>query len=148
MNTMQALRARFRVGALPVLAWAGGLVLSVGLGGCPSRGPASFPVEPAPTVSPAAQQAAAKIYAERCQQCHGPGGAGDGPMAKALVPRPQNLRDKVWQSNATNKRLRKVLVYGGAAVGKSAVMTGAPDLEKSPEVVDGLIVIVRGFSEP
>jgi mono/diheme cytochrome c family protein len=33
----------------------------------------------------------AKVFRENCSGCHGPRGAGDGPAADALVPRPRNL---------------------------------------------------------
>lgn len=31
------------------------------------------------------------LYAQNCAACHGPSGAGDGPMARAMARPPQNL---------------------------------------------------------
>ena len=51
---------------------------------------------PTPDVSPlladAAASAAGMLYAEHCAACHGATGAGDGPAARHLHPRPRNLR--------------------------------------------------------
>lgn len=44
-------------------------------------------------VAGAADVDGARIYAERCSGCHGEQGAGDGPAAAALVPRPKNFRE-------------------------------------------------------
>ena len=34
---------------------------------------------------------------------------------------------------------------GGAAVGKSPIMPASPDLDEKPEVVEGLVKLVRKF---
>jgi mono/diheme cytochrome c family protein len=36
-------------------------------------------------------QRGARVFAQNCAGCHGPRGAGDGPSADALSPRPRNL---------------------------------------------------------
>lgn len=91
--------------------------------------------------------AAKTIYDSRCGACHGLTGKGDGAGAAALNPKPRNYTDKAWQSSVTDEQIRKTIVYGGAAVGKSPVMPGSPDLDSKPEVVDGLVAIVRGFGK-
>ena len=92
--------------------------------------------------------AAAKvIYDSRCGACHGLTGKGDGAGAAALNPKPRNYTDKAWQTSVTDEQIRKTIVYGGAAVGKSPVMPASPDLDSKPEVVDGLLAIVRGFGK-
>lgn len=111
-------------------------------GAC-SKNTGEISIEPAPVVSAEALATGQKLYAERCVQCHGVLGRGDGPAAPR--PRPTNLSDRVWQSNVTNARLRAVLVSGGGAVGKSALMPPNPDLAKRPEDLDGLIAVVRGL---
>ncbi len=39
-----------------------------------------------------AAAAGATLFAERCSSCHGPEGAGDGPAAASLDPKPTNLK--------------------------------------------------------
>lgn len=105
---------------------------------------------PLPTSAPAAAVAldAKSVFNERCSPCHGTSGKGDGPAAAALNPKPRNYTDKAWQTTVTDEQIKKTIVYGGAAVGKSAVMPSSPDLDGKPEVVDGLVKIVRGFGAP
>jgi mono/diheme cytochrome c family protein len=85
------------------------------------------------------------MFAERCSPCHGPSGKGDGVAAAALNPKPRNYTDKAWQASVTDEQIRKTIIYGGAAVGKSAVMPSSPDLDAKPEVVEGLVKMVRSF---
>ncbi|MEX2148289.1 MAG: CopD family protein [Candidatus Rokuibacteriota bacterium] len=47
---------------------------------------------PAVAYSAASIAAGAALYREHCAACHGPRGAGDGPAAPALDPRPPDLR--------------------------------------------------------
>ncbi len=111
-------------------------------------GPTEFPVEKPPAVSAAARALGQRLYSERCEKCHGARGGGDGPLAPTTQPRPQRLSDRVWQANASNARLRRVLVYGGGAVNKSPMMPANPDLAAQPEAVDGLITIIREMAAP
>lgn len=96
-------------------------------------------------VSAAAKGAARAIYAQRCVTCHGESGKGDGPGGKALNPKPRSFADAAWQAKTSTDHLRKVILKGGTAVGLSALMPPNPDLEAKPEVIDGLVSIVRGF---
>lgn len=113
-----------------------------------SSGPTEFPVEKPPVVSAATRALGQRLYSERCEKCHGARGRGDGPLAPTTQPRPQRLSDRVWQANASNARLRRVLVYGGGAVNKSPMMPANPDLAAQPEAVDGLIAIIREMAAP
>lgn len=90
---------------------------------------------------------AKKVFAQRCVTCHGDDGAGDGPGSAALDPKPRAFADAEWQESVTDEHIAKVIVSGGAAVGKSPVMPGTPDLKKTPEVVDELVEIIRGFEK-
>jgi mono/diheme cytochrome c family protein len=92
-------------------------------------------------------KAAKEMFDTRCSPCHGPNGRGDGPAAAALTPKPRNYTDRTWQSSVTDDQIKKTIVLGGAAVGKSPIMPGSPDLDGKPEVVDGLVKIVRGFGQ-
>jgi hypothetical protein len=44
----------------------------------------------------------------------------------------------------TDEQIKKTVLYGGAAVGKSPAMPANPDLDGKPEL-DSLVAIVRGF---
>ena len=96
-----------------------------------------------PMVTPEAE----KLFGERCATCHGTDGTGSGPAAANLNPKPRNYTDSAWQGSVTDDDLRKVIVKGGAAVGKSALMPPNPDLESKPEVVDGLVGKIRSFKK-
>lgn len=98
---------------------------------------------PAAAASPEAE--AAQIFNGRCAVCHGATGAGDGPGAAALTPRPRNFRDAAWQSAATDAQIELVIRQGGAAVGKSAAMPPSPDLNDKPAVVAALRARIRAM---
>lgn len=91
------------------------------------------------------EKAAQDMFESRCAACHGVTGHGDGPGAAALTPKPRNYTDKAWQSSVSDEQIKKTIIYGGAAVGKSPIMPASPDLDGKPEVVDGLVKIVRRF---
>jgi len=107
---------------------------------------------PAPSASaPAsggedAAVAARQIFDTRCVTCHGAQGAGDGPGSKALSPPPRDFRDAAWQASVTDDHLQKIILYGGAAVGRSPAMPGNPDLTARPEVVAALVAHLRSLS--
>lgn len=85
------------------------------------------------------------IFNERCAACHGTEGKGNGPASGALNPKPRNYTDPAWQASVTDAQLRKTIMLGGAAVGKSPIMPANPDLDEKPDVVEGLVKIVRRF---
>jgi mono/diheme cytochrome c family protein len=103
--------------------------------------------EKAPAVPEAAMKEAKEVYATRCSTCHGTGGKGDGAAAAALSPKPRDLTDAVWQKTLADDYVEKIIVQGGAGVGKSPLMPPNPDLADKPEVVKGLLVLVRGFAK-
>ncbi len=88
---------------------------------------------------------ATALYQERCSACHGASGKGDGPGASALNPKPRNYGDKAWQASVTDEQIKKTITMGGAAVGKSPIMPASPDLDGKPEVLEGLVKVVRKF---
>ncbi|MGE0446141.1 MAG: cbb3-type cytochrome c oxidase subunit II [Vicinamibacterales bacterium] len=55
------------------------------------------------------------LFAANCAGCHGPDGAGDGPAAFALSPRPTNLAEHRYSSD----RLAQVLWNGSAGTAMS-----------------------------
>ena len=87
---------------------------------------------------------AKEVYTQRCASCHGADGKGTGVAAAALNPKPRNYADAAWQKSVTDDQLKKAII-GGGAIGKSPLMPGNPDLESKPEVVSGLVAIIRGF---
>jgi mono/diheme cytochrome c family protein len=93
------------------------------------------------------EKAAKETFDTRCAACHGTSGKGDGPGAASLNPKPRDYTDKAWQASVTDEQIKKTILLGGAAVGKSPIMPGSPDLDSKPEVVDGLVKIVRGFAK-
>ncbi len=110
------------------------VALLLALGGCRE------PIAPAQ-----AQAEAQRIWSERCSNCHGPGGRGDGPGARLLPKPPRNFADAQWQSTADDARIAQVIVDGGPALGLDTNMAANPDLRRKPEVVAALVEIVRGF---
>jgi len=52
------------------------------------------------------------IYDTRCSPCHGMDGAGDGPAAAAITPKPRNFRDRDFWSGRTDTQLHAVVKEG------------------------------------
>lgn len=98
---------------------------------------------PPPPADPAAE--AQRIFKTRCTVCHGEQGAGDGPGAAAIVPKPRAFADAIWQTSVTDEHLAKIIVEGGPAVGKSPGMPANPDLKGKDDVVSALVRLIRSF---
>ena len=90
---------------------------------------------------------AERMFYTVCAACHGMDGTGNGPAAEALNPKPRNYTDPKWQASVTDDEIKKTIVLGGAGVGKSAMMPPNPKLREKPEVVDGLVAIIRAFGQ-
>jgi mono/diheme cytochrome c family protein len=86
-----------------------------------------------------------EIFTSRCAPCHGTTGAGDGPTARALTPKPRNFQEASWQASVATETIVKITVEGGPAVGKNAVMPANPDLANKKGTVAALAGRVRGF---
>ncbi len=95
----------------------------------------------------AAEAEAITIFNTRCAACHGMNGMGDGIAAAALNPKPRAYSDKAWQASVDDSHIAKVIVEGGAAVGKSAMMPANPDLKDKPEVVKALVAKIRTYGK-
>jgi mono/diheme cytochrome c family protein len=52
------------------------------------------------------------IYDTRCSPCHGMDGAGDGPAAAAITPKPRNFRDGEFWKARTDAQLHAVVKDG------------------------------------
>ena len=94
----------------------------------------------------AAMKRAHAIYQERCASCHGDQGDGKGPGAFAIKPRPRDYTDAEWQKTVEDDELAQAIVRGGAAIGKSYMMPANRDLKSKPDVVNGLVVMIRSFA--
>jgi mono/diheme cytochrome c family protein len=88
-----------------------------------------------------------QMFMTVCATCHGADGSGNGPAAETLNPKPRNYTDPAWQATVTDEDLRKTILLGGQGVGKSPMMPGNPQLKDQPEVLDGLVQIIRGFGK-
>ena len=119
------------------------LALAVVLSSCKKDAPAG-PKEDLPV---AAVSEAKEIFTNRCVTCHGQTGKGDGVAAVALNPKPRAFGDGAWQKSITDEHIEKIIVGGGAAVGKSALMPPNPDLQSKPMVVKALRAHVRSFAK-
>ncbi len=123
----------------------------------PAPPPAKPPVPPpAPAKTPdtpsgesAAVEADAKAgnadYQTYCASCHGQTGAGDGPVAQALNPKPARHDDGAYMNPLTDDYLSKVIKFGGASVGKSAMM--AP-MGLSDQQIRNVIAFIRTLADP
>jgi len=97
---------------------------------------------------PSAEQleAAKELYTARCANCHGAQADGRGVLSSKISPRPRNMRSKAWFESldyeARIKRLRRVIIGGGPAVGGSALMPPNPDLRTKRELLYALIYLI------
>ena len=112
----------------------------------PSSGSPNAQPESAPKKKNAADQAHA-MFDTICATCHGADGTGNGPAAANLNPKPRNYTDPAWQASVTDEDIRKTILLGGQGVGKSPMMPGQPQLKETPEVLDELVKIIRGFGK-
>lgn len=87
------------------------------------------------------------IYANQCAMCHGATGRGDGVSASALAVKPRDYSDAAWQASISDADIKKIIVLGGKGVGKHPSMPDNPGLADKPEILDGLVQIIRGFAK-
>src|SRR5262245_26922072 len=127
-----------------------GLVLALVGASCTKESTDDSAPEPSAGSTQASNKAAfeaRRTFQTICATCHGPGGKGDGTAAANLNPKPRNYTDKAWQASVTDDDIKKIILTGGAAVGKSATMPAQPQLANQPDVVDELVKIIRGFGK-
>jgi mono/diheme cytochrome c family protein len=137
-----------RSNALLLVAAFTGLLLG-GCGKHPAPEAAATKAEPVesdePLPPPDPAQEARKLFNTKCITCHGDHGAGDGPNAATLDPKPRAFGDAKWQDSVTDEQIKKTIVEGGPAVGKSAAMSANPELQDKPDELSALVKIVRDF---
>jgi len=129
------------------------LISSCGKGSEPPP-PTSGVPNAQPETGPSRKRAAAgdpsqaeQMFATVCATCHGMDGTGHGPAAESLNPKPRNYTDPAWQASITDAQLKETILKGGQGVGKSPMMPGQPQLADQPEVLDGLVRIIRKFGK-
>jgi mono/diheme cytochrome c family protein len=119
----------------------------------PSTGSPNAPTESGPAGKKAAAaggaipEQAQQMFMTVCATCHGADGSGNGPAAESLSVKPRNYSDAAWQASISDEDLRKAILLGGQGIGKSPLMPGNPHLKDQPEVLDGLVRIIRGFAK-
>ena len=97
--------------------------------------------------SPTEARPAAELYAQNCSSCHGPSGAGDGPLSATLVPKPAKHADGIYMNALSNDHLFKVVKEGGPSIGKSVMM--APwGASISDAEIHGLVAFMRTLADP
>lgn len=126
---------------LLLAAACGGADAAAGKPQAPAGGAPSAAKEQAPIAAAEAKQ----MFESLCFTCHGLTGHGDGPGAAALNPKPRSFVDEAWQASVTDEHIKKVIVFGGAAVGKSPMMIANPQLKGNDAVLNGLVQVIRGF---
>lgn len=90
-----------------------------------------------PLGSPRTQQPDAKsLFGQLCAVCHGQTGAGDGPAASALKPRPASFADSSFQAARTDQQLTAVITGGKPPM-------PAFGQQLSPAQVKSLVAYVR-----
>jgi len=112
----------------------------------PSSGSPGAKPESGPRAPVAHQSEAQRMFMTVCATCHGADGTGNGPAAESLDPKPRNYTDAVWQASVTDADLKKIILEGGQAVGKSAMMPAQAQLKDKPDVLNELVMIIRGFA--
>jgi mono/diheme cytochrome c family protein len=132
------------------------MALAWSMGGCskaepqqtaPTAAAAPTPavVPPSPPADPAAEARA--LFKLKCVVCHGDHGAGDGPGAAAIVPKPRAFADADWQTGVSDEHIKKIILGGGPSVGKSPAMPPNPELKGKDEVLSALVKLIRDFKK-
>ncbi|MCU7905994.1 MAG: cytochrome c [Candidatus Thiodiazotropha sp. (ex Epidulcina cf. delphinae)] len=89
------------------------------------------------------------IYDEAaCGSCHGPAGAGDGPAAMALDPKPRSFSEGTFKydtdgdgKSGTDADLLNIIKNGSEKYGGAATMPGRTDIPDSE--IQALIAYIR-----
>jgi mono/diheme cytochrome c family protein len=92
--------------------------------------------------SAAAAQGAASVYAQKCAECHGANGKGDGPAGQVMVPPPAPFSTTLNDKN--DSWIESVITQGGPAVGLSPGMPPHPNLSGSQ--VKDLTQYIKGLN--
>ena len=117
----------------------------------PAQPPAPADTRDAPSDDIALVEADAKAgeadYQIFCASCHGGTGAGDGPVAQALNPKPARHDNGAYMNPLTDDYLFKVIKFGGASVGKSPMMAPLGG-SLSDQRIRNVIAFIRSLADP
>lgn len=80
------------------------------------------------------------IWLQRCADCHGLGGASNGPMSVSLSRLPRELSSFAWQAERSDAQIAKAIREGIAGT----AMPASRDV--TPTEIDGLVAFVRTLS--
>jgi len=118
--------------------------------GSPNARPESGPSRPraAGAGQPGGASQAEQMFGSMCAMCHGSDGTGRGPASASLNPKPRDYTDAAWQASITDDQIKEAIVKGGQALGKSPMMPAQPQLADQPELLNGLVQIIRKFGKP
>ena len=103
----------------------------------------------APAGAWAGDAAAGKpLFEANCSTCHGMGGAGDGPVGKALNPPPRDFTKAEFKYDGngdgkpgSDEDLKAVIQKGALAFGGSALMAPWPTL--NDQQIENIIAHIR-----
>lgn len=73
------------------------------------------------------------LYAQRCFNCHGATGHGDGPLAVALPVRPPDFRDTVQKKS--NSQIRKAITEGAGVMPAFGPVLSAAEINDMLQMV-------------
>ena len=113
----------------------------------PKEAPPSVDEQPTAAAGQDPTAEAAQMFETVCAVCHGMSGDGKGEGSAGLDPKPRNLTSPEWQDSVTDDYIAKIIVYGGAGVGKSPAMPANPQLTDKPEVVKALTAYIRDLAK-
>lgn len=87
------------------------------------------------------------LFTERCSTCHGPAGAGDGPVAASLPAdmKPRNLQEGDFKVVKDDAGMKDLITKGGTALGLNPLMP--PQAGLSPEDLDNVVAFVRSLKK-
>lgn len=97
-----------------------------------------------PNVQPMSP-AMARKFEKNCMLCHGKNGQGNGPHGQSLPVRPHDWTELSFQRTLSDSIIRRIVIEGGEALGKSPDMPAFPHLKDSPELAE-YVNAVRSFA--
>lgn len=81
---------------------------------------------------------------QKCDKCHGEGGAGDGATAAKLKMEIMNWTDKAAMAKLTDEELHAIIEKGGKAVGKSPKMPAYGN-KLDTKAIDDIVAWIRSL---
>jgi len=80
-----------------------------------------------------------RLYTRYCSACHGPTGAGDGPMTRVLTPAPPDLTRLAAQNDGTFPRRRVVWRIDG----RDPILAHGNEMPVYGELLAGEVLDIR-----